>query len=110
MVSFSWGKESTKLSQIEKLFKKLSRRPTPTDVLFDDVDKLLKAYNFNSRQPSGGGSHYTYTHPDLQDILTIAKSGNRIKAPYVRIAIGAIDKLLDLYGGKEKWVKIICIE
>jgi len=63
MVSFTWGKESTKLSQIEKLY-----------------------------------------------ILTIAKSGNRIKAPYVRIAIGTIDKLLDLYGGKEKWVKIICIE
>jgi len=37
------------LSKIEKLFKKLSRRPTPADVLFDEVDKLLKAYNFKLR-------------------------------------------------------------
>jgi len=38
------------LSQIEKLFEKLTRKPTPADILFDDVDKLLRAYNFKSRQ------------------------------------------------------------
>lgn len=87
------------MSQIEKLFKKLSRRPTPTDVLFDDVDKLLRAYNFKARQPSGGGSHYTYFHYDLQDIVTIAKHGNKVKAAYVRMAVRAVEKVLDLYGG-----------
>jgi len=90
------------LSQIEKLFEKLSRRPTPTDVLFDDVDRLLRAYNFKTRQPSSGSSHYTYTHPDLPDIVTIAKHGNKVKAAYVRMAVRAVEKVLDLHGGKEK--------
>ncbi|MBN1971119.1 MAG: type II toxin-antitoxin system HicA family toxin [Candidatus Delongbacteria bacterium] len=90
------------MSQIEKLFEKLGRKPTPTDVLFDDVDRLLRAYNFKSRHPSGGGSHYTYTHPDLPDIVTVAKHGNKIKAAYVRAAVKAIEKVLDLHGGKEK--------
>jgi len=90
------------LSQIEKLFEKLRRRPTPTDVLFDDVDKLLKAYHFKSRYPSGGSSHFTYTHPELPKIVTIAKHGNKVKAVYVRNAIYAIEKVLELYGGYEK--------
>jgi predicted RNA binding protein YcfA (HicA-like mRNA interferase family) len=90
------------LSHIEKLFEKLSRKPTPADALFDDVDKLLRAYNFKSRQPSGGSSHYTYTHPDLPYIVTIAKHGNKVKAAYVRMAIRAVEEVLGLYGGKEK--------
>jgi len=41
------------LSKIEKLFEKLERRPTPSDILFDEVDKLLRAFDFIRRQPSG---------------------------------------------------------
>jgi len=89
------------LSQIEKLFEKLSRKPTPADALFDDVDKLLRAFNFKSRQPSGGSSHYTYTHPDIPDIVTVAKHGNKIKAVYIRIVIRTIKKLLELQGGEK---------
>lgn len=90
------------MSQIEKLFKKLSKKPTPTNVSFIEVDRLLKAYNFRARQPSKGSSHYTYVHSDLGDILTIAKNGNKVKAPYVRLAVKAIEKLLNLPGGKER--------
>ena len=90
------------MSQIEKLFEKLRRRPTPTDVLFDEVDRLLKAYHFKSRHPSGGSSHFTYAHPELLDIVTIAKHGNKVKAGYVRNAINAIEKVLELCGGQEK--------
>ena len=89
------------MSQIEKLFEKLSRKPTTADILFDDVDKLLRAYNFKSRQPSGGSSHYTYTHPDIPDIVTVAKHGNKIKAVYIRIVIRTIKKLLELQGGEK---------
>jgi len=91
-----------KLSKIEKLFEKLRRRPTPANVLFDEIDKLLKAYHFKSRQPSGGSSHFTYTHPELPDIVTIAKHGNKVKAVYIRTAINAIEKALELCGGQEK--------
>ncbi|MDD5638136.1 MAG: type II toxin-antitoxin system HicA family toxin [Atribacterota bacterium] len=90
------------MSQIEKLFEKLSRRPTPTDVLYYDIDKLLRAYNFKIRQPSSGSSHYTYLHPDLQEIVTIAKHGNKVKAAYVRMAVRAIEKVLELQGGEKE--------
>ena len=90
------------MSQIEKLFEKLTRRPTTTDVLFGDIDKLLRAYNFKIRQPSGGSSHYTYLHPDLQEIVTIAKHGNKVKAAYVRMVVRAVEKVLELQGGKEE--------
>ena len=90
------------MSQTEKLFEKLARRPTPTDVLFDDVDRLLKAYNFKRRQPSGGSSHYTYYHPELSDIVTIAKHGNKVKAAYVRMAVRVIEKVLELQGGEKE--------
>lgn len=91
------------MSQIEKLFEKLKKRPTPSDVLFDEVDRLLKAYHFIQRQPSGGSSHYIYRHPQLPDYrLSIAKHGTKTKAVYVREAVRAIEKVRKLYEGKKK--------
>lgn len=88
------------MSQIEKLYKKINRKPTPSDILFDEVDRLLKAYGFVQRQPSGGSSHYIYSHPELSNYyLTIAKHGNKIKTGYVRATIEAIERVRELYGG-----------
>ncbi len=88
------------LSQIEKLFKKFKRRPIPTDLLFKDADRLLKAHGFTRRQPSGGSSHYIYTHPELQNIrLTIARDGNKIKKGYARNVVNAIVMAQELFGG-----------
>jgi hypothetical protein len=96
------------LSQIGKLFEKLKRKPTPSDILFDKIDRLLKAYDFIQRQPSGGSSHYIYTHPKLSNYrLSIAKHGNKVKAGYVRETVNAIEKVRELYGGdkNEKEIK-----
>jgi predicted RNA binding protein YcfA (HicA-like mRNA interferase family) len=88
------------LSQIEKLYKKFKRKPIPTDILFDEADRLLRAYGFVQRQPSGGSSHYIYTHPELPDYqLSIAKHGGKIKKGYVRASIVAIERVKELYGG-----------
>jgi len=68
------------LSKIEKLFEKLKRRPTPSDILFNEVDKLLRAFDFIRRQPSGGSSHYIYIHPELSDYrLSIPKHKGKLK-------------------------------
>jgi predicted RNA binding protein YcfA (HicA-like mRNA interferase family) len=88
------------LSQIEKLYEKLNRKPTPSDILFEEADRLLKAYGFIQRQPSGGSSHYIYIHPELPNYkLTIAKHGGKIKTGYVRATIDAIERVKELYGG-----------
>lgn len=62
------------------------------NVRFEDLDKVLKYYGFDCRQPKGGSSHYTYFHTNLPDILTVPKD-KPIKAIYVKKAIMAIDKL-----------------
>ena len=88
------------MSQIAKLLKKFKRKPTPTDILFSDADRLLRAYCFVQRQPAGGSSHYIYTHPELPNYrLTIARHGGRIKKGYVRRTVDAIERVRELYGG-----------
>ncbi|MGI6585790.1 MAG: type II toxin-antitoxin system HicA family toxin [Lutisporaceae bacterium] len=88
------------MSQIEKLYKKLKRKPVPSDILFDEADKLLKAHGFVQRQPSGGSSHYIYTHPNLPGYyLTIAKHGGKIKTGYVKATIDAIERVRESNGG-----------
>ncbi|HHW92719.1 MAG TPA: type II toxin-antitoxin system HicA family toxin [Firmicutes bacterium] len=88
------------MSQIAKLLEKLKRKPTPSDIPFSDVDRLLRAYGFVQRQPAGGSSHFTYTHPELTDfILTIARHGGKVKKGYVRKTVEAIERVRELYGG-----------
>lgn len=91
------------MSKIEKLFEKLKRRPTPSDILFEEVDKLLRAFDFFRRQPSGGSSHYIYIHPELSDYrLSIPKHKGKVKTGYVRETVNAIEKVKELHGGNEK--------
>lgn len=88
------------MSQIEKLYNKFNRKPIPTDILFSEADRLLRAFGFIQRQPSGGSSHYVYEHPELPDYrLTIAKHGGKIKKGYVRAIINSIDRVRELYEG-----------
>ena len=86
------------MSQIKKLLEKFKRRPTPTDLLFSEADRLLRAYGFAQRQPSGGGSHYIYTHPELKEYaFTIANHGGKIKKGYARNTVKAIEKVRELF-------------
>lgn len=90
------------MSQIEKLYEKFKRKPTPSDISFDEADRLLRAHGFVFRQPSGGSSHYIYTHPELPNYnLSIAKHGGKIKTGYVRATIDAIERVKELYGGNK---------
>ncbi|NPV53550.1 MAG: type II toxin-antitoxin system HicA family toxin [Firmicutes bacterium] len=73
-----------------KLYAKIVNNPK--DVRFEDLDKILKKYGFECRQPSKGSSHYNYYHPRLPDILTIPYA-RPIKAIYVKQVIEAIGKL-----------------
>jgi len=85
------------VSRIEKLYEKMKRKPTPTDITFDEIHRLLKAYGFIQKKPSSG-SHYVYVHPELEGYWTIAKN-NPMKKGYIRETIRAIDMVKELYGG-----------
>lgn len=90
------------MSQIDKLYQKLKRKPTPSDILFDEADRLLKVHGFVQHQPSGGSSHYIYTHSELEEYhLTIAKHGGQIKKGYVRATIEAIARVKEEMDGGE---------
>lgn len=93
------------MSQLKKLYQRLSSRPTPSDVLFNEVDRLLVAYGFVRTQPSGGSSHYNYRHPKLEEnfCLTISKHNGKVKMGYVKAAIKAIDRVKEIYEGVDKY-------
>ncbi|WP_071844271.1 type II toxin-antitoxin system HicA family toxin [Selenomonas sp. oral taxon 478] len=60
----------------------------PADVSFDDLEKLMtKVGGFTCRK--GKGDHYTFSHPKLQEILTVDSRGKRrpLKAIYVKRAL-----------------------
>jgi predicted RNA binding protein YcfA (HicA-like mRNA interferase family) len=78
------------MSQFDKLYAQIVNNPK--DVTLNDLDKLLRRYGFNCRQPGKGSSHFTYYHPELPDILTIPKE-RPIKAVYVKQAITLMQKL-----------------
>ena len=78
------------MTKLDKLFADIVNNPK--DVRFEDIDRVLKYYGFECRNPKSGSSHYTYLHSLLPDILTIPKN-RPIKAVYVKRAIGAIERL-----------------
>lgn len=77
------------MSHYKKLYRKIKNNPK--DVSFEYMDKLLtKVGGFTRRNPRGGSSHYTYSHPDLMDIITIPKD-KPIKSVYIKKALNAFD-------------------
>lgn len=89
------------MSKIKKLYDKLNRKPIPKDVEFEELDKLLKYFGFECRQPSRGGSHYVYIHKELDGFqLTVVKA-KPVKPPYVKKAIELINMLIEIRGGND---------
>lgn len=83
------------MSKTEKLYDKLCKKPTPADIKFDEVDKLMISFGFERRQPSKGGSHYIYTHPKIDECPSIPKK-NPVKRAYIKNAVKAIERLMEI--------------
>lgn len=77
------------MAQKERLLEKLNENPT--NVRFEDLDRLLQEYGFECRQPRGGGSHYTYKRKGCRPI-TIPKH-RPVKSVYVKRALALIENL-----------------
>jgi len=83
------------MSQIEKLLKSLEENPK--HVAFTDLDKILKHFGFERREPKSGSSHVTYSHPLLAEILTIPHCDKHVKPVYVKKALRLIKQLKDQF-------------
>lgn len=70
----------------EELYQKLQNNPK--NVRFEDLDKLLRLYGFESRQPKGGSSHYFYKREGCPS-LTIPRH-KPMKTVYVKMVLERI--------------------
>lgn len=84
------------MSHIEKLLKNLEENPK--HVSFTDLDKILKYFGFERREPKSGSSHVTYSHPLLTEILTIPKGSKHVKPIYAKKALKFINVLKNNFG------------
>ena len=91
------------MTQIKKLYLKLSKQPTPSDVTFNELNRLLVYYGFECRQPSRGGSHYVYVHCLLDDFHLTIPRAKPIKKPYTRVAIEAVNRIIELTSGDDHY-------
>ena len=77
------------MSKHEKALARVLQGTPDTDVTFDELRGVLLRLGFEERAPSG--SHYTYSHPDIRDILTVPRH-RPTKPVYVRKARALILK------------------
>ncbi len=80
---------SKKQKQLEKIRQNIS------NVSFEDLDKVLKWFGFEQRQPKGGSSHYVYELKAEPHILLITIPYKRpfIGKHYVKQALQILDEL-----------------
>ena len=65
----------------------------PKEAKFNEVQRLLKDFGFNERQPKGGSSHYIYYHESLDKIVTLTKGTKRLPEYQVKDALRALQRL-----------------
>lgn len=79
------------MSQAEKLFEAMARNPK-RNWRIADIEVVCRHFELTCRAPSGGGSHYTVSHPLAVEILTIP-SRRPIKPVYIRALVTYVNRL-----------------
>jgi len=74
-------------TKLRKLIKKLIENSK--NITFEELDKILKHFGYERKQPRRGSSHYTYRKPGCNSI-TIPKN-KPIKKVYVKIVISELN-------------------
>jgi hypothetical protein len=76
------------MTKREKRVKKIFQNPKA--VPFKELDRVLKDFGFEVRQPKSGSSHYVYTKEDIQMSVPF-------KRPFVKEVY--IKRVIELIGG-----------
>jgi len=74
-------------TKAKKLIKKLIENPK--NISFEELDKVLKHFGYERRQPRRGSSHYTYRKIGSNSI-TIPKH-KPIKKTYIKLVISELN-------------------
>jgi len=77
------------MTKLEKLRKRIEEGPK--HVRFESLDRLLRAYGFEVRQPGGGGSHYFYSRGLM--CLSIPRRRPFVREHYVKEVLSLLRQL-----------------
>ena len=61
------------LSKIQKLIEKIFRQPTPNDIRYDEMVKLLMVLGCNIQRKTGT-SHRHFRHPEFPKVITLMET------------------------------------
>ena len=77
------------MSQDEKLLQRI--RNNPKTVSFDELDKVLRWYGFECRQPKSGSSHYVYILGRHR--VAVPYKRPHVKQVYVKEVLDILDQI-----------------
>ena len=77
------------MTRLEKLRQRIARNPK--HVRFADLDRLLRGYGFQVRQPGKGSSHYIYTRGWWR--ITVPRKRPFVREHYVRDALKLLEEI-----------------
>lgn len=78
------------MTKREKRVKKIFQNPKA--VPFKELDRVLKDFGFEVRQPKSGSSHYVYTKEEIQ--ISVPYRRPYVKEVYVK-------RVLEIIGGEQ---------
>lgn len=81
------------MNKATKRLKKMRNNPRD-DWQIGDVESVCHQHDIECSPPSGGGSHYTVSHPSQVEILTIP-AHKPIKAIYIIKLVTFIDAVVE---------------
>lgn len=80
----------SEMGHYEKLYNKMKRNPQ--NIRYEELEQLLtRKGGFEVRNK--GSSHYTFSHPDLAEILTVKKEQPYLKSIYVKKALKLFEQV-----------------
>lgn len=85
------------ITKMHKLESRIRRKPTPTDIRFDELSKFMESKGFQLKPP-GRGSHRAFYHPAYEGIVTVSvphNSSDGVKREYIRQALEAVDQVME---------------
>jgi hypothetical protein len=80
------------MSGAQKLFDQMAQNPKG-DWSISDIQMVCRDNNLTCEPPSGGGSHWKISSPELDDILTVPVR-RPIKPIYIKAFVGFVKKSL----------------
>lgn len=83
------------MTTIEKQLKKLFEHPR--NIRFSELDSVMLTLGYEKRQSGTGGSHYVYSHPDVDMLVVLVSHGRNDVLPdyQVKKALKSVKKLLE---------------